>query len=126
MKANFLLAVAAGLFLAGCGDDNSKKPAQGTNSVPATNAQTRYDTGNPLTAPADYLGAVVQAQKYAEKSIDVSYINQDIQMFNASEGRYPKDLQEMIPNYLGKMPAVPFGYKIVYDTNSYTVKVVKQ
>jgi hypothetical protein len=47
-------------------------------------------------------------------------------MFNASEGRYPKDLQELIPNYLGKMPAVPIGYKIVYDTNTYTVKVVKQ
>lgn len=120
MKANFFLAVAAGLFLAGCGDDNSKKTAQATNSAP------NYASGNPLTEPADYLGAVVQAQKYAEKSIDVSYINQDIQMFNASEGRYPKDLQEMIPNYLGKMPVVPFGYKLLYDTNSYTVKVVKQ
>jgi hypothetical protein len=114
------LSVAAAMFLAGCGDDNSKKTAQ------ATNAPANYNTGNPLTAPADYVGAVVQAQKYAEKSIDVSYINQDIQMFNASEGRYPKDLQEMIPNYLGKMPVVPFGYKIVYDTNTYTVKVVKQ
>jgi hypothetical protein len=68
----------------------------------------------------------VQAKNYSEKVIDVSYINQDIQMFNASEGRYPKDLQELIPNYLGKMPAVPIGYKIVYDTNTYTVKVVKQ
>jgi hypothetical protein len=113
------LSIAAAMFLAGCGHDNSKKTAQ------ATNAPANYNTGNPLTAPADYVGAVVQAQKYAEKSIDVSYINQDIQMFNASEGRYPKDLQEMIPNYLGKMPVVPFGYKIVYDTNTYTVKVVK-
>ena len=120
MKANFLFAVAAAIFLAGCGDDNSKKTAQATNSAP------NYASGNPLTEPADYLGAVVQAQKYAEKTIDVSYINQDIQMFNASEGHYPKDLQEMIPNYLAKIPVVPFGYKLVYDTNSYTVKVVKQ
>ncbi|HTA95726.1 MAG TPA: hypothetical protein VK769_06340 [Verrucomicrobiae bacterium] len=124
MRKYILPLIIVAALLAGCGDDNSKKTAQGTNSVPATNAN--YNTGNPLTAPADYLGAVVQAQKYAEKVIDVSYINQDIQMFNASEGRYPKDLQELIPNYLGKMPVVPYGYKLIYDTNNYTVKVVKQ
>jgi hypothetical protein len=120
MKKLLLLPIAAGLFLTGCGDNSSKKSAQ------ATNAEPRYDSGNPLTAPGDYLGAVVQAKNYSEKVIDVAYINQDIQLFNASEGRYPKDLQELIPNYLGKMPTVPFGYKIVYDTNAYTVKVVKQ
>jgi len=127
MKASLFLAVAAGLFLAGCGQSSSTKPAQGTNAVSAgTNAEPKYDTGNPLTVVPDYLGAVVQAQKHAEKVIDVSYINEDIQMFNAGEGHYPKDLQEMIPNYLGKIPPVPNGYKLLYDTNTYTVKVVKQ
>ena len=43
-------------------------------------------------------------------------------MFNASEGRYPTALEELIPNYLGKMPDVPHGYKLVYDTNTYTVE----
>src|ERR1700722_629316 len=108
------LSIAAAIFLAGCGD-SSKKTAQAVNAV-----------SNVVDAPVNYLGAVVQAQKYSENVIDVSYINQDIQMFNASEGHYPKDLQEMIPNYLAKIPDVPFGYKLVYDTNSYTVKVVKQ
>lgn len=120
MKASLFLAAAAGLFLAGCSQSSSTKPAQGTNAEP------KYDTGNPLTAVPDYLGAVVEAQKHAEKVIDVSYVNEDIQMFNAAEGHYPKDLQEMVPNYLGKIPPVPIGYKLVYDTNSYTVKVVKQ
>ena len=46
-------------------------------------------------------------------------------MFNASEGHYPKDLQEMIPNFLGKIPDVPFGYQLIYDTNTWTAKVVK-
>jgi hypothetical protein len=108
------LSITAAVFLAGCGD-SSKKTAQAVNAV-----------SNVVDAPLNYVGALVQAQKYAEKTIDVSYVNQDIQMFNASEGHYPKDLQEMIPNYLAKIPAVPFGYKLVYDTNSYTVKVVKQ
>ena len=32
----------------------------------------------------------------------------------------------MIPNYLGKMPVAPFGYKINYDAASGTIKVVPQ
>jgi hypothetical protein len=120
MEKFLLLPLVAGLFLTGCGDDSSKKTAS------ATNAPAKYDTGNPVTAVPDYVGAVVQAKNHAEKVIDVSYINEDIQMFNASEGRYPKDLQELIPNYLGKMPAVPYGYKLVYDANTHTAQVVKQ
>jgi hypothetical protein len=115
MKKLLLLPLAAGLFLTGCGDD-SKKAVQ-----PA-----KYDSGNPVTAPADYLGAVVQAQKYSEKQIDLAYVNEAIQQFNAGEGHYPTNLQEMIPNYLGKMPVAPFGYKIDYDAASGAIKVVKQ
>ena len=120
MKKFLLLPMAAGLFLTGCGDNSSKKSAQ------ATNAEPRYDSGNPLTAPGDYLGAVVQAKKYSEKVIDVSYLNQAIQQFNAMEGHYPKTLQELVPNYVGKMPEPPFGTKLVYDATAGTVKVVKQ
>jgi hypothetical protein len=120
MKTSLLLSVAAGLLLAGCGDNNSSKPAQ------ATNAPAKYDSGNPLTAVPDYLGAVGQAQKYAVKQIDLAYVNEAIQQFNAGEGRYPTNLQEMIPTYLGKMPQAPYGYKIVYDANRGTIKVVEQ
>ena len=67
-----------------------------------------------------------EAQKAADKTIDVSYINQAIQLFNAQEGRYPKNLQELVPAYVAKIPDAPFGYKIVYDTASATVKVVKE
>ncbi|MDE3067890.1 MAG: hypothetical protein KGJ60_10120 [Verrucomicrobiota bacterium] len=119
--------LAAGLFLAGCSGGNSSKPATPTNSAAATsNATPNYASGNPITAPVDYLGAVGQAQKYAEKQIDLAYVNHAIQEYAAAEGHYPKTLQEMIPNYLGKMPQAPFGYKIVYDPNTGTIKVVKQ
>lgn len=106
----FLLSI---IFLTSCGD--SSKPGTVANEV-----------SNVVTAPVNYLGTVVEAQKYAEKQIDVAYINQDIQMFNASEGRWPNSLQELIPNYLGKMPVVPHGYKLDYDATSHTVKVVKE
>ena len=84
------------------------------------------DSGNPLTAPADYLGAVVDAKKHSEKVIDVSALNQAIQLFNVQEGRLPKSLDELVPNYIGKLPPTPFGTKLVYDATTGTVKVVKQ
>jgi hypothetical protein len=100
------------MLLGGCGKNS--KSQQAYNAV-----------SNVVDAPLNYVGAVVQAKKYSEKVIDVSYVNEDIQMFNASEGHYPKDLQEMIPNFLGKIPDVPFGYQLIYDTNTWTAKVVK-
>jgi hypothetical protein len=121
MKFLLIPLIATSALLAGCGDSSAKK----TTSA-GTNAEPRYDSGNPLTAPADYVGALGQAKKHAEKVIDVSYINQAIQMFNVQEGRNPKTLQELVPNYLGKMPEAPFGSKIVYDPATATVTVVKQ
>lgn len=120
---SFLAIGAAGLMVAlavGCSDKQSNAPA------PAAKAEPNYNTGNPLTAPVDYLGAAVQAQKHAEKVIDVSYLNQAIQMFNVQEGRLPKTLAELVPNYVAKIPEAPFGSKIVYDAAAGTVKVVKQ
>ena len=111
-KIFFLAAAVAGLA-AGCGD--SSKSGTTANTV-----------SNVVTAPVNYVGAVVQAQKYSEKQIDLAYVNQAIQQFQAGEGRTPTNLQEMIPTYLGKMPEAPFGYKIVYDATAGAIKVVKQ
>jgi hypothetical protein len=108
MKKLFLLPVVAGLFLTGCGDNTSKKTAADTN------------------APAGYLGTLVEAKKSSEKKIDVAYLNQAIQMFNVQEGRYPKTLQELTPNYVAKIPDLPIGYKLDYDATKGEVKVVAQ
>jgi predicted small lipoprotein YifL len=115
---SFAVLVTSAWFLAGCGEKSPSKPA-------ATNSTPNYNSGNPITAPVDYLGASMEAKKHAEKVIDVSYINQAIQMFQASEGRLPKDLNELVPNYIGKVPVAPFGSKLVYDAAAGTVKVVK-
>jgi uncharacterized lipoprotein YajG len=114
MKTYLLILAATGLLLAGC-DDASKKTTATVNAV-----------SNVVDAPLNYVGAVVEAKKHAEKVIDVSYVNQAIQMFNASEGRMPKTLQELVPNYVAKLPETPLGTKLVYDAASGTVKVVKQ
>lgn len=113
-----VFATSASLLLAGCGNSSS------TNQPAATNTATNFASGNPLTAVPDYIGAVGQAQKYSVKQIDLAYLHQAIEQFSAAEGRYPKSLQEMVPNYIGKVPDAPYGSKLDYDPNTGTVKVV--
>ena len=120
MKLFIFPAVAAMLLMAGCGDGNSNPSGVSTNTV------SKNDSGNPLTAPADYLGAVVDAKKHSEKVADVSALTQAIQLFNVQEGRLPKSLDELVPNYIGKLPPTPFGTKLVYDDKTGAVKIVKQ
>ena len=111
---SFFISIAAAVLLAGCGGETGSTP-QATNTVStATNGF------------GGYVKSLGEAQKAASKTIDVSYINQALQLFNVQEGRYPKNLQELVPNYVAKIPDAPLGSKIVYDANSGTVKVVQQ
>jgi hypothetical protein len=119
MRVFLLIPVVAGVFLSGCGKSSSP-----TNPPSTNNAATNFASGNPLTAVPDYLGAVGNAQKYAIKQIDLSYLHEAIEQFTVAEGHYPKDLKELVPNYIGKIPDAPYGSKIVYDPNTGTVKVV--
>jgi hypothetical protein len=123
MKASFLILVATGLLLAGCGNNNSSSHPQAASPSKTTNPTNSAD---PAPSSVDYLGTLMRADKYAVKQIDVSYLNQAIQLFNTQEGRFPKDLNELVPNYVGKIPEAPYGSKIVYDASSGTVTVVKQ
>ena len=122
MKASFLILVAVGLLLAGCGKNKSSPHPQGTNTSQTTNTAT----AQPAPSSADYLGTLMRADQYAVKTIDVSYLNEAIQLFNTQEGRLPKDLNELVPNYVGKLPATPYGTKLDYDPNTGQVKVVQQ
>ena len=101
-------SVAAAGLLTGCSDKSSPKTAADTN------------------APPGYLGTLVDAKKSADKKIDVAYLNQAVQMFNVQEGRYPKTLNELTPNYVAKIPEAPIGFKIDYDPVKGEVKVVPQ
>jgi hypothetical protein len=119
MKRALSLLLLGGLALAGCGQKEEKSTASSTNE--------NNSTGNPLTAPVDYLGAVAKAKKSAEKTVETVGLNQAIQQFSAAEGRYPKDLNELVTEkYLPKIPAAPYGMKIVYDAAKGEVKVVPQ
>src|SRR2546430_12391580 len=117
MKKVLLLLVLGGLALAGCGKKEAKPTASATNE--------NYSSGNPVTAPVDYLGAIAKAKKNSEKTIDTVSLNQAVQQFNVAEGRYPKDLNELVTEkYMPHLPEPPYGMKIVYDANTGTVKIV--
>lgn len=101
---------------AGCSKKPDTPPAKPTNAV---------SSGNPITAPVDYLGAVGQAQKYSAKAVDLASVSKAIQMFHASEDRYPKDLDELVKErYLPALPQLPKGMKYQYTPATGQVKAV--
>lgn len=115
MKTPLLVCLGAAVCLFGCGKSGDSTGQQQTNA-----------SGNPLTAPVDYLGALGQGKQYAEKTVDTVSINRGIQMFEVSEGRYPKDLNELVQKgYFPRIPEAPYGTKIVYDPTNGVVKVVR-
>ena len=79
------------------------------------------------TAPVDYLAKAGKAQQSMEKNIDTTSLNSAVQLFNAQEGRFPTDLNELVTKkYLGKLPTPPFGMKLQYDAKEGKVAVVKE
>lgn len=111
----------AGVFLTGCsGGDKSASTSS------STAADTNKSSGNPITAPVDYLGAVAKAQKTANKTVATAGVTQAIRMFEAQEGRLPKTLNELVPNYVDRIPPAPAGMKYAYNPADGSVKIVPQ
>ena len=109
----FLLPLA---WLASAGCHKETPPADATN--PAAG-------GNPATAPVDYFSAIAKGKITAETTVETASLNQAVQLFLAQEGRFPKDLNELVgPNYLPKLPEPPAGKKFVYNPANGEVKVV--
>ena len=94
----------------------------GCNDKPVPKAS---DSGNPLSAPADYVGALNKAQKSAQKTAGNVGIDQALKTFFAEEGRFPKTLEELKAKGVN-VPNPPAGMKWDYDPNSGVVKAVPQ
>lgn len=97
--------------------------ACGQKEEPASSST--QSSGNPVTAPVDYLGAVAKAKKSMEGKIDTLAVTQAIQQFAGEKGRYPSDLNELVTTgYLKALPKTPYGTKFQYDAVAGEVKVV--
>lgn len=121
MRFNLLIPVVVVLFLAGC-SQNSSSTSQSTK----TNAAVGSASANAANTTPNYGGVLGQAQNFSINQIDLAQLKQAIQEYNAAEGHYPKNLQELIPNYLAKIPTTPAGYQISYDSANGKVQVVRQ
>jgi len=107
----FLFAVACLCFV-GCKEEKKSPPSS---------------SGNPLTAPVDYIGAVGKAQQSAKKSLATLGLDQAIQAFSAEQGRFPTNLNELVAKgSIGQVPAAPHGMKFDYDPKSGALKVVPE
>jgi hypothetical protein len=114
---SFALPVVVGLCLTACSEkQETPQPAS---------PQKTDSGGSVLSAPTDYLSAAAKAKKSAEKTVDVSAINSALDQFYAGEGRYPKDLNELVTKkYLSQVPPAPVGMRIDYDANAGKVQIV--
>jgi hypothetical protein len=111
MRSEIIL-LSAVLVLSGC----SKKDVKSTEKG-----------GNPLNAPADYLGAVNQAKKVAVKTIDLAALQNAIALFHGQEDRYPKDLNELVQGrYIQQVPTPPNGMRLTYNPNTGEVKMIQR
>jgi hypothetical protein len=118
MRTSLLLSLSASLALIGCGEQ-SGQPTGATNSAAGGSS--------PLSAPADYVGALGKAKQTAVKTVDTTSLNQAIQLFNVDQGRNPKDLNELVEKkFIPRVPDAPQGMKLDYDAVAGKVKVVNQ
>lgn len=108
--------VAAGLAaLVGCGEKSAAPTKAGATNSSAASFENN-SSGNPVTAPVDYLGAVAKAKKTGAKVADLAPLRQAIQMFKTEEDRFPKDLNELVSKqYMPAIPAAPYQMKYAYN-----------
>lgn len=117
MKAVFAVALS-GVMLAGCAKKEEAKQE---------NLLTNNTSGNPLTAPVDYLGAVNKGRKAAINTIDQAGLTKAINIFYAQEDRFPRDLNELAQKqYIPAVPEPPPGMKFEYTAASGQLKIVPQ
>lgn len=113
---------ALAIALAGCGEAKSSASKSSNAGKPTAPSQS---SGNPLTAPVDYLGAVGNAQKQAAKTVDLTSLHQAVQAFQAGEERLPKNLQELVTEgYLPRLPLPPRGMQWAYQPQTGQVRAV--
>jgi hypothetical protein len=115
----YALGVALAFLVAGCGD--SSTPPKTAKKVDIEH----NSSGNPVTAPVDYLGAVAKAKKTSISVVDTTTLKRAIDTFKQEEDRYPKDLNELVSKqYMPAIPRPPYQMKYQYDATTGAIKVV--
>ncbi len=76
-------------------------------------------------APLDYLSAQGQGKRRSENVVAMAQVQKALQEFQATESRWPTDLEELVrAGLLAAVPKVPPGQRLAYDPATGTVRVV--
>lgn len=82
----------------------------------------KIHASEPITAPLVAYGPIT------EKAV-ILQIDHAVNLFNASEGRYPKDYDEFMERIIKenniRLPVLPFGGQYKYDEEKHTIVVVR-
>jgi hypothetical protein len=109
MKSNCAALFLVAMLLVGCRD---APPAE-----PETSA----------TGPGDYLKNLSQAQQRATKTVDLAAVNKAVETFYVEEGRFPKDLLELVElDYLRLLPELADGAKWSYNPTNGVVTINRE
>jgi len=118
-----MLLIPAVLLVA-CGEEEIKpatktpaNPKAATKTAPASKpkpglpqSKGNYNTGNPATAPLDYIGATGQAGNRAKYKIQILNAETAIRNFRTLNDRNPANLQE-----IEGLPQLPGGIQWIYN-----------
>lgn len=96
MQVHCLLLAVLAAVLSAC--NNDPKPKVEPKQEPQKLGE------NPIAAPLDYIAAIGKARKATLGRLDQAKLIDAIQKFEASEGRAPKDLSELVPNFITAIP----------------------
>lgn len=118
---HFTLSLLCLLLLAACGHNEEIAAPE----VEQSQGEENTSSGNPLTAPVDYLGAVNTANKMANKTLELSQVNKALQEYRILEGRNPASLTVLVQEgLLAKEPTAPYGMEVKYNPQTGQVAIV--
>ncbi|MBS0264290.1 MAG: hypothetical protein JSS02_20295 [Planctomycetes bacterium] len=142
LRLSFVIVCLSLLTIVGCTTETETKPAaSSSNSGTGIIGKTTQDVGefdpnkanqvvsdqkirasDPITAPLSAYGPMVE-------SLAKTQVTHAIGLFQASEGRYPKDHDEFMERIIKenniKLPVLPFKGRYVYDVEKHELMVVR-
>lgn len=118
--------VAATLVLTGCPE--KRRPSGGASMQKAATpapAKAEPEAKSTAVGPlAEYGKNLSNAEKNAAQVTGLTTLTQAVKQFEVMEGRFPRNLDELIVGrYFAKLPVPPRGKRFVYDAKTGKVDV---
>jgi hypothetical protein len=136
-KSELLIVALVAVVLSGCLESKTETKPEKTGIIGKTTqdigeynpnaanqvvSDTKIRASDPITAPLSAYGPMTD-------KISRDHIAHAIALFNATEGRYPKDHDEFMERIIKenniRLPVQPFGGKYVYDVEKHELYVVR-